>query len=899
MCAKPVVITNDQKLNIGDEVLASSLYSVFDAEGDSITKVRFRDVNGALNEGGAFYVDGTQITNSNFFEVDAADLFKVFFHAAAGFFTEAIEVQVYDGSAWSNVGSIDVYTGTPNTLGPSLTVTRSSVIENEILDLHSIIAYSDPNNDPVVRYKAKDNRDNTGTASGYFVKNGVRQLQKEWFYFTASDNVHYVAAPGQYEEGIQVRAFDGIYWTDPVNSSIKTFRNANRPVAGSLDARVKANVKTKITELFEAYDEDPNTLKTYSFRDTHNLGGSLMFGDTVITPKTWLTVTAAQLDNVYFVGAESTFTEQLFVQVNDGKYNSNIGSVLLETIAVPVLEVRSQLMDDLTNTRVAPNVTKVDRGPAHTNYEVIFTADEGSTGYFQLFGQRLQDEVLYEFTSAEFNALEYRSGRYELPSLNNMLVRASNDTFWSDWERVDFRTEAEHLSSLLINYLSGNSLSWEQFLPTRNPVEITYSFFNVYETGYEGDDVNANNFIGFDVQERAAAREWLAEIETFANVEFTEVAADSISPYGHLGGVIRFGCFFLEDTDYAAFAYLPDDPAANALGGDIWVNHWATSGFQEGQFGYFVLGHELGHAMGLKHPHEAPATLPNITDNQWHSVMSYNQDRTWARDYGLYDVYALQELYGANTDYNAGDDVYTFGPQIRTQMRTIWDAGGNDTMDMSAFNRVIHADIRDGALTQVLGSSPFTDDQTGNPLDSDNFNVAFGTDIENFIGGSNSDIIIGNNLDNVLEGRSGNDWIQGLGGDDLLMAGAGDDTYIWGLADGRDVIDEQKMAGRDMLIIESALAGIDNLTEDLSFSRLNARDLLIDLTLDGGDSIGSIYINYQQGSSRIETLRLQGYNGSDLDIDLTTFIASLDSNPTGMIMTGNTTIFGNEIVAAS
>lgn len=895
MCAKPVVITKDQKLIIGDEVLASSLYSVFDAEGDPITQVRFRDVNGSENLGGAFYIDGVQVTDSNWFTVDAADLAKVYFHAAAGLYTEEIQVQLYDGTAWSNIGSIDVYTGTFNNLGPTLTVAQGSVIENEILDLHSIIAYSDVNNDPVVRYKAKDNRDNTGSSSGYFVKNGVRQLQTEWFYFTASDNVYYVAAPGLYQEGIQVRAFDGIYWTDPVNSSIKTYRNANRPVAASLDVAIAAGTATPITDLFQAYDEDLNSLKTYSFRDTHNLGGYLMYNDQVVQSKTWLTVTADQLENVYFVAADRTFYETLFVQVNDGKYNSNIGSVLLESVAVPVLAVENTLYDDLESAVVGPLISKIDQGPAYTKYEVISTSAANSTSYFTSGGIRLVEDQVYEMSIAQLNNLRFRSGVYEYPSRSDLLVRASNGTFWSDWTRVQFDTRAEHYTGMINGYNGVTGLNWGMFLPP-NPTVITYSFFNIYEPGYEGADVNADNFVGFNTEMRASAREWLTEMESFANVEFVEVAADSISPYGNYGGEIRFGSFYLEDTLYYAFAYSPADPAEEPLGGDIWINHWATANFQPGQFGYTALGKYLGVAMGLKDSRSAPSPVPGILNNGWNTVMG-SPGRT-AEDYGTYDVLALQKLYGANENYNSGNNIYSFGESPEIQMKTIWDTGGEDTLDLSGFTRQMQVDIREGGSTQVLGVSGFTDQLTGAPLDSDNINISYGTTIENVIAGDQDDIIIGNNVANRLEGRLGDDWIRGLGGNDLLMAGGGDDTYVWGLGDGHDTINEQLMAGRDMLIIETELAGLDDFSADISFSRHNQRDLLIDLTLDGGQSVGSIYIEYQQGSSRIETLRLAGYNGADLDLDLTTFIASLDSNPTSMVLTGGSSVFGSIIAAA-
>jgi len=585
MCAKPVVSSGDKKLNFGDQVLATSLFTASDADGDVFSRFRFMDVNGALNLGGSFFVDGSQVLSSDWFEVDLADINRVFFHAANNFYTENVRVQVYDGTNWSNVGNIGIYSGTNNDSGPSLTVSRPTVLENETMDVFSFVTYSDANNDPVVRFRMKDNRDDSSSAgSGYFVKNGVRQIQTEWFYFTASDSVHYVAAPGQYEEGIQVRAFDGVFWTDPYNSSIKTYRNSNRPGVAPTEVVVRSGYETAITSLFSAFDEDGNTIKTYSFRDTHSLGGHLLYNGQVVAAKTWLTVNADQLSDLSFVGADSKWTEILYVRVNDGKFNSNLGTVRIESVTAPTIDTSNMLLDDLSGVQVRPLVSQTDNGPLITKYNIIHDAEPNSTGFFALGGLRLQEGVQYSVTTQEFRTLVFRSGVYETPSLDNLLIQADNGYFVSDWERMVFRTEAEHYSSLIINYGTPNELSWKQFIPGE-PLVLTYSFFNVYEPGYQGAEVNGDNFVSFGTVERASVREMVGELASFLNVEFVEVAADSTSIYGNMGGELRFGGMFIEDTDYAAFAYLPGDPVTNVLGGDVWVNYWNTSGFAPGGFG--------------------------------------------------------------------------------------------------------------------------------------------------------------------------------------------------------------------------------------------------------------------------------------------------------------------------
>lgn len=109
-----------------------------------------------------------------------------------------------------------------------------------------------------------------------------------------------------------------------------------------------------------------------------------------------------------------------------------------------------------------------------------------------------------------------------------------------------------------------------------------------------------------------------------------------------------------------------------------------------GTYGFLTVLHEIGHALGLKHPGNYNAGgggtegpyLPAGQDNCLYSIMSYcsapGMSGIGPLTPMLDDIAAIQFVYGARQSYT-GDDSYTFSTS--TQIRAIWDAGGSDAID--------------------------------------------------------------------------------------------------------------------------------------------------------------------------------------------------------------------------
>lgn len=225
--------------------------------------------------------------------------------------------------------------------------------------------------------------------------------------------------------------------------------------------------------------------------------------------------------------------------------------------------------------------------------------------------------------------------------------------------------------------------------------------------------------------------------------------------------------FYLDDLTTAnsgAFAGY-----ASAQTGEIHLNSKmfdASASLNEGTSGFEVLLHEIGHAMGLKHPFEAPV-LPNGEDIQDNTLMSYTSNGKSDTDLQLFDIAALQYLYGVNPNTNTEDNTYTFSDKY------IQDAFGSDTFDASAQSQNTTIHLKQGGWSFVgeKSASILSDNQTA---------IGFGSDIENAVGGSGNDHLIGNILNNVLTGNSGDDVLEGGDGDDILRGGEGNDTLKGG-----------------------------------------------------------------------------------------------------------------------
>lgn len=330
--------------------------------------------------------------------------------------------------------------------------------------------------------------------------------------------------------------------------------------------------------------------------------------------------------------------------------------------------------------------------------------------------------------------------------------------------------------------VQGNAYRWNAGSPVSSAVEVSFSF--VMQAPSSG--IGANQFRTFSDVEKDVVRKILNDTAAVTGLSFKEVDESS----GKVGSV-RFGVS--QQTTTKGSSNFPGE--AGDAAGDVWMDVESMSKLLPGSEGYAALLHEIGHALGLRHPsnidasdHYALEILPAYNQTTY-TVMSqnYSSDGLFPSSWGNMDIAALRYLYGSKPSNTGNNNIVLSEVQARSQT-SIVDDGGIDTLDASDSKVGTSIDLQPGHL------SSFGVTANGIPA-VNNLAIAVGTVIENVIGSNGDDYLLGNDADNRITGNYGNDWIDGGDGIDTAVFASPRSNYFISTAFGKTFVSSRDGSG--------------------------------------------------------------------------------------------------------
>jgi autotransporter-associated beta strand protein len=319
----PVLTTSDVAAQRNQTLAASSLFSVSDADGDTITRYQLWDGTDDPSSG-HFVVNGAAQASRTVIDITAAQLAQTSF--VTGSVGDALQIRAYDGTAWSPDDSTGHWAlfnvSVPINHAPVVTTSDVAAQRNQTLAASSLFTVSDADGDTITRYQLWDGTDDP--SSGHFVVGGVAQAPRTVIDITAAQLAQTSFVTGSVGDALQIRAYDGTAW-GPVDSTGHwalfnvSLPPNNPPVVTTADITAQASHSLAASSLFTVSDADGDAITQYQLWDGTDdpSSGNFVVNGVTQSPRTVIDIPSSQLGQVSFLTGSTG--DMLQVRASDGK----------------------------------------------------------------------------------------------------------------------------------------------------------------------------------------------------------------------------------------------------------------------------------------------------------------------------------------------------------------------------------------------------------------------------------------------------------------------------------------------------------------------------------------------------------------------------------------------------
>ena len=388
---------------------ASNLFTVSDADNDSIVTYAFMDTQG----NGHWVVNGVAQAANVEIDVPAANLSTVTYQSGSG--NDTLSVRANDGSLWGAWQSFTAFA--PVNQPPVISASNVAIAPTQTRAASSLFTVSDANNDSIVTYAFMD----SGT-SGHWSLNGVAQANGTEIDVTAANLSQVTYTAGSIADQLSIRASDGTSW-----GAWQGFTAG--PAAPTVSVTV-ANLalapgqSRSASSMFTANDPDGNSFVTYAFMDSGSSGHWSLNG--VAKPDgTEIDVPAANLSQVAY--AAGSATDSLSIKVFDGTLWSNWQTLTAGPVAPTVTAANVGLMSGQSRSASSMFTANDPDGSTLTTYAFM---DSGTSGHWSLNGVAQSNGTEIDVTAANLSQVTYAAGAVA----DQLSIKVFDGTLWSAWQ---------------------------------------------------------------------------------------------------------------------------------------------------------------------------------------------------------------------------------------------------------------------------------------------------------------------------------------------------------------------------------------------------------------------------------------------------------------------------------
>ncbi len=423
----PIVTAPNGTLKSNRIALASTLFGVYDPDGNTITQFKFWDSAG----GGRVTVNGATQAESTGITIAAGNLGSVNYVASPGVGTETEWLQVFDGTDWSPWVSW-IMTTIPNH-APVASASNNNVVTNASVLASNLFSATDADNDAITQYRFWDS-----AGGGFFTLGGTPQQSQQNIPVSAAalPTLNYVGGSVTGSETVWVQAYDDFDWGPWTSWTMTTLRGTNTlPVVTTPNRNLNLNQWVQASTLFSVTDADLDPMTLYEFQDntlTAN-SGYLWVGGTTPPAGIPVVVSAANLSTVWIRGGADAGVDNYQIRANDSYGWSNVANFAVATrqpnrapvvasngigvaIGTPVLALTLFSANDAD-------------GDTMTQYQ-LWDGGAGG-GHFTVNGITVAANQAFTVSAADMANTYYVGG----PAAGGEMVwvQANDGTFWSGW----------------------------------------------------------------------------------------------------------------------------------------------------------------------------------------------------------------------------------------------------------------------------------------------------------------------------------------------------------------------------------------------------------------------------------------------------------------------------------